>query len=56
MNREFKPMSLPLRSVFIACAVAVTVAIAGFIDLLASEPGTADAYAARPAGVIAVQG
>lgn len=54
MTREFKPTSLPLRTVFVACALTITVAVAAFIDMLASERGAVSAYAARPTSVIAV--
>jgi hypothetical protein len=56
MNREYTPTSRLLRSVFISCAVTITVALASFIDLLASERGAASADLAQPAGVIEAQG
>lgn len=56
MTREFKPTSLRLRTVFVACALAITVAVAAFIDMLASEHGAVDTHAARPTSVIAAHG
>lgn len=55
MNRQYTPTSRPLRSIFFACALALTVAVAAFIDLLATDRGAVDVYTARPAGVIARQ-
>ena len=56
MNRNYKPTPHLLRSVFLACAVTITVAVAAFIDMLASDRGTLDTYAARPSSVIAARG
>jgi hypothetical protein len=56
MNREYKPISLPLRSVCVACALTITVALAAFIDMLASDRGAVSAFAARPPSVIAAHG
>jgi hypothetical protein len=38
MNRPFTPTSRLLRTVFVACALVTTVAVGGFIDLLAEVP------------------
>jgi hypothetical protein len=48
MGRKYEPTSLRLRSVFVACAVTVTVAVVAFIDMLASDHGAASASVARP--------
>lgn len=56
MTREYKPTSLRMRSAFVACALMVTVAVAAFIELLASERGGVNAHAARPTSVIAAHG
>jgi hypothetical protein len=56
MTREYKPTSLRLRTVFVACALTITVAVAAFIDMLASERGALDTHAALPASEIAAHG
>jgi hypothetical protein len=56
MNLQYKPTSVTLRSVFVACALTITIAIATFIDMLASDRGEVAAYMARPLNVIAVHG
>lgn len=55
MNLVYRPTSLPLRSVLATCAVTITVAIAAFIEMLASDRGAMEAYAARPASVMTTQ-
>jgi hypothetical protein len=51
MNREFQPTSRGLRSLFVACALMVTIGLAAFIDLQASEraPGSASVALAASA-------
>jgi hypothetical protein len=49
MNREFQPTSRLLRSIFVACALTVTIGLAAFIDLLASDRAPGGANAALPA-------
>ncbi|MGZ9074180.1 MAG: hypothetical protein ACXW13_00220 [Burkholderiaceae bacterium] len=56
MNLVYRPTSLPLRSVLATCAVTITVAIAAFIDMLASDRSAMDAYAARPTSVMTSHG
>lgn len=55
MNRQYKPTSRVLRSVFVAGAVTITIAVVAFIDMLASDRGAGGAHAALPASV-ATQG
>jgi hypothetical protein len=56
MNRDYLPMSRPLRAAFVACAMTITTTILLFIDLLASDRGAAGMHAAAAAISIAVRG
>ena len=52
MSRKYEPTSLRLRSVFVACAVTVTIAVVAFIDMLASDRGAVSASVAYLIGAI----
>ena len=56
MNRTYKPTSLPLHSIFATCALAITFAVAAFIDMLASDRGAIDAYVAVPTVAMTTHG
>ena len=56
MNRNYRPISRALRSTFVVCAMTITATILLFIDLLASDRGTAGMHAAAAAISIAVRG
>jgi ribonuclease PH len=56
MNRNYRPISRALRSTFVVCAMTITATILLFIDLLASDRGTAGAQAAVAAIALAVRG